>query len=123
MKRVKDTKSPIAFTLSVLNGKWKLSIIEALLDGSKRFNELERAVVGITPRMLIRELKELEEKNIIKRHVHSQVPPKVEYSISDQAASIKKLIQEIAEWGKEHIDKFQDSKSIITIDSPEMALK
>jgi DNA-binding HxlR family transcriptional regulator len=114
MKRPKDSSSPVAFTLSVLNGKWKLLIIENLLDGPKRFNELERAVSGITPRMLIRELKELEEKKVIIRKAYSQVPPKVEYSISEQAMSLKKVIENITEWGANHMSQIvEDSLQLV----------
>lgn len=85
--------------MEVLGGKWKLVILRHLLDGTKRFGELHRAMPGITPRMLTRQLRELETDGLVLRTVYPQVPPKVEYSVTDTGASLRKIIGRLEEWG------------------------
>lgn len=102
MEKNEEVFCPVAFTVSILHGKWKLLILSKLLEGTKRFKELEREVTGITSRMLIHELKELEEKKIIRRKVYPEVPPRVEYSINESAISLKDIVESIQHWGMQH---------------------
>lgn len=87
--------------LDVLNGKWKLPIILALMFANYRFKELAREV-GITPKMLSKELKDLEMNQLIKRTVWDTSPVTVEYSITPYGLTLKKLIGELKEWGMQH---------------------
>ncbi|MCQ2011433.1 MAG: helix-turn-helix domain-containing protein [Sporolactobacillus sp.] len=90
--------------LSILVGKWKPIILLYLLrDGTQRFSELKRNVNGITQKMLTKQLRELEEEDIVKRVVYPQVPPKVEYSITEYGKSLQPILEDMHEWGLKHI--------------------
>lgn len=97
---------PFRATLDLLEGKWKFSIIYSLMKkGTLRFKELEREVGGITPRMLIAALKELEANDIVHRKAYATVPPTVEYSLTDCGRTLEPVIAAIREWGEQHIEK------------------
>ncbi|NVO18538.1 MAG: helix-turn-helix transcriptional regulator [Bacteroidetes bacterium] len=89
-------------TLNVLVGKWKLPIIGALLFGKKRFREMERDIPKITPRMLSKELKDLELNGIIKRTVHDTIPVTVEYELTPSGKSLSNVLDVMIEWGLHH---------------------
>lgn len=91
----------LQFILQVLGGKWKLLILTSLYFGKKRFKELERDVTGISPKMLIKELKDLEAIGILNRKTFSTVPITVEYSLTDEAVSLKPLLDQMREWSIE----------------------
>ncbi|TQR16285.1 winged helix-turn-helix transcriptional regulator [Psychrobacillus soli] len=89
--------------LSILVGKWKPIILLTLLKGGTlRFSELKRRVPGITQKMLTNQLRELEEEDIIARKVYPQVPPKVEYSITEYGKSLEPILVAMHEWGTSH---------------------
>ncbi|MBS9721489.1 winged helix-turn-helix transcriptional regulator [Tianweitania sp. BSSL-BM11] len=89
-----------AGTLRVLEGKWKIVIIVQLLasDEPLRFSELERRIPGVTQKMLIQQLKELEKDGIVIRTLYPQVPPKVEYSLSELGRALTPSFQALVEW-------------------------
>jgi DNA-binding HxlR family transcriptional regulator len=89
-------------TLNVLVGKWKLPIIGSLLFGKKRFREMEREIARITPRMLSKELKDLEMNGIIKRTVHDTIPVTVEYELTASGKSLSSVLDSMIEWGLQH---------------------
>lgn len=89
-------------TLNVINGKWKLPIIGTLLYGKKRFTEMEREIPKITPRMLSKELKDLEMNGIVKRTVYDTTPVKVEYELTKSGLTLHKVLDPMIEWGMEH---------------------
>jgi DNA-binding HxlR family transcriptional regulator len=93
---------PIRDTLNVLSGKWKLPIIAALLFGKKRFKELEKEIPQITPRMLSKELKELELNELIKRTVVDTIPIKVEYELTPSGKTLQNVLDAMREWGNSH---------------------
>jgi DNA-binding HxlR family transcriptional regulator len=101
--------------LSILVGKWKPIILLYLLrDGTQRFSELKRNVNGITQRMLTKQLRELEEEDIVKRVIYPQVPPKVEYSITEYGKSLQPILEAMHEWGVNHmVHKQQKMKKTI----------
>lgn len=88
-------------TIEVLNGKWKFPIILTLMYKSYRFKELAREV-GITPRMLSKELKELEMNKLVTRTVYDTKPVTVEYAITPYASSLADVMQSMSDWGKNH---------------------
>lgn len=92
-------------TLNVINGKWKLPIIGALLYGKKRFRELEKDIPKITPRMLSKELKDLEANGIVTRTVYDTTPVTVEYKLTDSGYSLDTVLDVMIEWGLEHRKK------------------
>jgi DNA-binding HxlR family transcriptional regulator len=89
-------------TLNVITGKWKLPIVGSLLYGKKRFRELEREIPKITPRMLSKELKDLEGNGIVKRTVHSTIPVVVEYELTRSGNTFKDVLDVMVEWGLQH---------------------
>ncbi|WP_339697900.1 winged helix-turn-helix transcriptional regulator [uncultured Roseivirga sp.] len=90
----------IAYTNSILNGRWKLSILAFLLDEKTlRYSELKNRLTGISERMLITKLKELQMDNLINRISYPEVPPRVEYELSEKGKSLKNILIQMAEWG------------------------
>ncbi len=97
---------PFRATLDLLEGKWKFAIIYGLLKrGTLRFKELEREVGGITPRMLIASLKDLESSGVVQRTAYATVPPTVEYKLTECGRTLEPIINSIREWGELHIEK------------------
>lgn len=88
--------------LYVLNGKWKLLVIISLSEGPKRFKEIERSIEGITPKVLSKELRDLELNNFVERKVYDEIPVKVIYELTPYSDSLKKIIKSLTDWGKEH---------------------
>jgi DNA-binding HxlR family transcriptional regulator len=109
MNKFLEAKScPIKFvlaindTMNVISGKWKLPIIGTLLFGKKRYMEMERSIPKITPRMLSKELKELEMNGIVRRTVHNTIPVTVEYELTDSGKTIGEVLDKMIEWGLQH---------------------
>jgi DNA-binding HxlR family transcriptional regulator len=96
---------PVQHTLQFIGGKWKIGILWNLRDKSKRFGELKRDVLGISEKMLIQELRQLQKNNIVKRKEFPQIPPKVEYSLTEKGMSLVPLINEIVLWGYDDMKK------------------
>lgn len=101
---------PIRDTLDVINGKWKLPIIGALMFGNKRFKELERQIPKITPRMLSKELRELEMHQMVKRTVYDTIPASVEYELTKHGRSLQNVMKALHEWGTTHRNKITGKK-------------
>ncbi|RRB09873.1 winged helix-turn-helix transcriptional regulator [Larkinella knui] len=93
--------------LYVLNGKWKLPIIIALSEGPLRFKDLQRRVEGITPKLLSKELKELEQNEFVVRHVYPQIPVLIEYELTEYSNSLDDIIEAMADWGLQHRARIQ----------------
>ncbi|MCF2219780.1 MAG: helix-turn-helix transcriptional regulator [Chlorobi bacterium] len=102
-KKSKFTDCPITRTAEVLGGKWSLPIIFALMKETSRFKELERKIEGINTRMLVKELKQLEENGIVLRKVYAEVPPKVEYSLTEKGKALKSVLVEMKNWGNQFL--------------------
>ncbi len=100
MAEIKTTKA-VEDTLYVIGGKWKLLILHTLCFEAKRFNEICRDI-GITPRMLSREIKEMEINMLVERIVYDERPPKVEYKMTDYGHTLEPLIAEMIKWGRNH---------------------
>ncbi|MGH7998818.1 MAG: winged helix-turn-helix transcriptional regulator [Brasilonema sp.] len=100
-------------TLKVIGGRWKVLIIRELMDGIKRFGELQRALDGITQKMLTQQLREMEEDGIIHRKVYPQIPPKVEYSLTPLGESLQPILFAMHEWGVKHLSEINHKKQNI----------
>ncbi|MBB6694898.1 helix-turn-helix transcriptional regulator [Cohnella xylanilytica] len=95
--------------LEILAGKWKRVILEQLFsNGTMRFSELRRAIPDITKKMLTSQLRELEYHDIVSRQVHLDVPPKVEYSVTEYAHRLIPLLEGLNRWGTEHIEHLKE---------------
>jgi DNA-binding HxlR family transcriptional regulator len=82
----------------VIGGRWKVPILWHLLGGTLRFSELKRALPQITQKMLTQQLRELERDGVVQRKVYPQVPPKVEYSVTERGASLKPVVEAMCRW-------------------------
>ena len=99
MKKLK-TKCPAEVTVNIIGGRWKLLILYHLFQGVKRFSELQRAVSGITQKMLTQQLREMERDGLVHREIYPQVPPKVEYSLTGLGESLRSVVDAMSRWGK-----------------------
>lgn len=97
-------------TLEVIGGKWKCVILCHLTLGKKRTSELKRLMPNITQKMLTQQLRELEEDGIINRIVYHQIPPKVEYELSEYGLSLRVILDSLCAWGEKHITKVYGDK-------------
>lgn len=94
--------SSVKVTLDVIGGKWKPLIMYLLQSETLRFSELQRSIVSITQKMLTEQLRELERDGLISRKVYPQIPPKVEYSITEYGRTLLPILESMSEWGKKH---------------------
>lgn len=90
---------PVEVTLKLMGNKWKILIIRDLLDGTKRFGELKKSVGNITQKVLTSNLRSMEESGLLIRKVYAQVPPKVEYTLTETGYSLKPILDSMAKWG------------------------
>jgi DNA-binding HxlR family transcriptional regulator len=90
-------------TLQIIGGRWKVLIIRELLQGVRRFGELQRALPGITQKMLTQQLREMEHHEIIHREVYAEIPPKVEYSLTPLGQSLQPILDAMHEWGAKRL--------------------
>ena len=93
---------PVEATLELIGGKWKGIILYYLLDGRLRFSELKRQIGCVTQRMLTKQLRELESAGLVNRIVYAEVPPKVEYELTEEGKSLKPVINALKKWGESH---------------------
>ena len=90
---------PVELTLLLISNKWKVLIIRDLLDGTKRFSELKKSINNISQKVLTSNLREMEENNLLTRKVYPEVPPRVEYTLTDIGYSLKALLDDMDRWG------------------------
>ncbi|WP_433653924.1 winged helix-turn-helix transcriptional regulator [Nocardia sp. CA-128927] len=90
---------PVEVAVSVLGGAWKLTIIKNLLGGRRRFGELGRLVGPVNPRVLTRQLRELEADGLVNRTIYPEVPPRVEYSLTELGATLEPAVAWLGRWG------------------------
>lgn len=101
VKQLSDT--PFGYTLSVIGGKWKMVIIYLLAENEPvRFNDLKRQIGAITYKILSSQLKELERDGMVERKEYPQIPPKVEYRLTDKARTLLPILEGLCEWGAQH---------------------
>jgi DNA-binding HxlR family transcriptional regulator len=98
--QIKEAICPVAQTAAILSGKWTILIIRDLAAGSKRFNQLERSLQGISPKTLSERLRTLEEEGIVARRIFSDVPPRFEYSLTEKGSDLIAVIESMRSYGK-----------------------
>ncbi len=92
-------RCPIEFTLSLINGKWKLIILKELSQGALRYGELLKCIPTVSAKVLIQQVRELERDGLVTRKIFPEVPPRVEYALSDKGTSIFTIFVEMYRWG------------------------
>lgn len=104
-EKLTEPPPEIEATLAVLSGKWKILILWQLMRRECRFNELRRAIKGVSQHMLTTQLRDLERHGIITRTIFPEVPPRVEYALSEHGESLKSVIRALAKWGHVHLER------------------
>lgn len=100
----------VAVALSLIGGKWKGVILWHLTFKTLRFSQLRRRLHGVTQKMLTQQLRELEKDGLIHRKVYAEVPPRVEYSLTERGASLQPMLQQMCDWGRAYHDNDVRSK-------------
>lgn len=93
---------PVETTLMLISDRWKVLIIRDLLDGTKRFGELKKSIGSISQKVLTSNLREMEADGLVNRRVYAEVPPRVEYTLTDTGYSLKPILDAMVEWGMEY---------------------
>lgn len=105
MNKKELPKCSVEITLSLISNKWKILIIRDLLDGTKRFGELRKSINGISNKVLTYNLREMEEDNLLIRKIYPEVPPKVEYFLTETGYSLKPILESMDKWGVNYREK------------------
>jgi DNA-binding HxlR family transcriptional regulator len=95
--------------LDIVGGKWKALILWELAHGPHRFGELKRSIPGISDKMLAQQLRDMELHGLVHREIYQQIPPKVEYSLTDFGGSLSRVLVPLAEWGEEHLTTIEEA--------------
>lgn len=93
---------PVETTLTLIGNKWKVLILRDLLPGTKRFGELKKSVGNISQKVLTAQLRDMEESGLVNREVYAEVPPRVEYSLTELGQSLKPILDSMENWGVEY---------------------
>ena len=104
-KSVAPSDCPVTFTMSKIGGKWKPIILFLITKGANRFGILSRGIDGISKQMLTKQLRELEADGILERKIYAEIPPRVEYFMTDLGNSLLPVIDQMKQWGRAHMEK------------------
>ena len=104
---------PVGCCAEIISGKWTLLLIRDLAEGSQRFCELERSLHGISPRTLSLRLRALEENGIVERRTYPEVPPRVEYALTDKGSALVPLIEDMRAYGRRWLLKSDRRESVV----------
>lgn len=93
---------PVEITMGLIGDKWKILIIRDLLTGTKRFGELRKSLTGISQKVLTNNLRDMEKSGLVHREVFAEVPPRVEYSLTDTGWSLRPVLDSMVQWGNSY---------------------
>lgn len=93
---------PVETTLMLIGDKWKVLILRDLMPGTKRFGELKKSIGSVSQKVLTAQLRDMEEKGLVNRKVYAEVPPRVEYSLTDLGRSLKPIMDAMWDWGENY---------------------
>ena len=108
---------PVEATLDVIGGKWKGVVLFHLLPGPQRFSDLRRRLPTITQRMLTLQLRELEEDGVVHREIYQQIPPKVEYSLTEFGKTLEPIVLALLKWGEQYTNQVVERKRALQAES------
>ena len=100
---------PVETTLMLIGDKWKVLILRDLLDGTKRFGELKNSVGGVSQKVLTAQLRDMEDSGLVSRKVYAEVPPRVEYSLTDLGRSLQPILDAMRNWGTEYKESLNET--------------
>ena len=107
-KPVKELPAcPVETTLTLIGDKWKVLILRDLLTGTKRFGELKKSIGSVSQKVLTAQLRAMEENGLLTRTVYAEVPPRVEYTLTDLGKSLEPILEAMRNWGEEYKASFQ----------------
>ena len=93
---------PVETTLTLIGDKWKVLILRDLIPGTKRFGELKKSIGSVSQKVLTAQLRDMEENGLVHREVYAEVPPRVEYSLTELGRSLKPILDSMWSWGEEY---------------------
>ena len=98
---------PVETTLMIIGDKWKVLILRDLMNGTKRFGELKKSIGSVSQKVLTAQLRDMEEKGLLTRKVYAEVPPRVEYTLTETGYSLKSVLDAMWDWGKAYQEKME----------------
>lgn len=99
---------PVETTLLLMGDRWKVLIIRDLLDGTKRFGELKRSIGSISQKVLTSNLRTMEENGLLERKIYAEVPPRVEYTLTETGYSLETILDAMSDWGETYKEKYEE---------------
>lgn len=99
---------PVETTLTLIGDKWKVLILRDLLPGTKRFGELKKSIGSVSQKVLTAQLRDMEENGLVHREVYAEVPPRVEYSLTELGQSLKPILDSMWSWGEGYKRKYEE---------------
>lgn len=100
---------PVETTLTIISDKWKVLILRDLMTGTKRFGELKKSIGNVSQKVLTSQLRQMEESGVVSRKVYPEVPPRVEYSLTDLGKSLKPILDAMQNWGEGYKEILRES--------------
>lgn len=100
---------PVETTLTIISDKWKVLILRDLMTGTKRFSELKKSIGNVSQKVLTSQLRQMEESGVVSRKVYPEVPPRVEYSLTDLGRSLKPILDAMQNWGEGYKEILRES--------------
>jgi DNA-binding HxlR family transcriptional regulator len=105
---------PVHRTIALMGDKWKILVFTALSEGPLRFGQIQRALEGVTAKVLTRQLRDLEKDGFLTRTVHAEVPPRVEYALTDLGRSFLPVVRKLKDWAAAHADELMARHELIS---------
>ena len=103
-----EQKCPIEVTLDLIGDKWTVCILRELLTGTKRYRDLDKAITAVSQKVLTQQLRQMERDGLVSRKVYAEVPPRVEYSLTEKGDSLKPVLDAMCEWGRWYLEQGGD---------------
>ena len=103
-KKITEQQCPVTYCVEIIGGKWKPIILFLISKGANRFGVLQRGIEGISKQMLTKQLRELEDDGILQRVIYPEIPPRVEYFITDKGKSLFPIIDSMKKWGQQNME-------------------
>jgi DNA-binding HxlR family transcriptional regulator len=106
-------------TLALIGGKWKTLILWHLRDKTLRYSEIRKAIPSVTPKMLTQQLRELEDSGLVRRVIYTQIPPKVEYSLTQTGQSLLPILDTLSKWGQNYAADYEQNTQVLQMTTEE----